>query len=41
MFKWISDLESKNININTSWLGDGQTSKLIIEHIKEFLNTEQ
>jgi len=36
VFQWISDVESGVKKMNTEWLGDGKTSKKIIEHLKAF-----
>ena len=34
--QWIMDLESGSYSIDSSWLGDGTTSKKVIQHLKEF-----
>jgi len=36
IFNWISSIESGAIKINSSWLGDGNTSVLIVNEIKKF-----
>ena len=36
VLQWISDVESGEKKMNTEWLGDGKTSKKIIEHLKTF-----
>lgn len=37
-FNYISDLQDKKIKMNTQWLGDGNTSQLIVDKIKELFN---
>lgn len=37
IFNWISDIESSKRIIDSSWLGNGDTSELIIQYIKEYL----
>lgn len=36
VFQWITDIETGIKVMKTDWLGDGQTSKKIIEHLKTF-----
>lgn len=36
VFDWIQDIENGQKTIDISWLGDGQTSKHITRHLKEF-----
>jgi len=36
VFDWIESIENKTISMNTDWLGDGQTSDLIVKHIHDF-----
>jgi UDP-N-acetylglucosamine 2-epimerase (non-hydrolysing) len=38
VFEWIECMESGAIRMDPSWLGDGQTSKQIVRHIREFFN---
>lgn len=38
IFDYINSIESGEKKINTDWLGDGNTSTLIIKQIKKFLN---
>ena len=37
-WEWISQIENKDLLIDTKWLGDGSTSELVIKHLKEFLS---
>lgn len=34
---WLSKIESKELTINIEWLGDGNTSNLVVEKIKKFI----
>lgn len=34
--KWLEDYENGKLKINTEWLGEGNTSELIINHLKEY-----
>ncbi len=36
-FKWIDDIENGHKNINVEWMGAGNTSSLIINHLSNFL----
>lgn len=36
-FKWLENIENKNIIPDLSWLGEGNTSTLITEKLKDFL----
>ena len=36
-FDYLEDIFSENIKIDVKWLGEGNTSKLVIEKLKEFL----
>jgi len=36
--KWIYDYENKNLQIDTTWLGNGNTSQKIIDGLIDFLN---
>jgi UDP-N-acetylglucosamine 2-epimerase len=36
IFSWISSIESGSIKINSSWLGDGNTSIHVVNEIKKF-----
>jgi UDP-N-acetylglucosamine 2-epimerase (non-hydrolysing) len=38
VYKWLEDIETGHKVIDTSWLGDGTTSKKIIEHLNEYFN---
>lgn len=38
LFKWLDDYENGIIEPNVGWLGDGNTSGLIIKHIKNYLD---
>lgn len=38
IFEWISSLENGNIKIDSTWLGEGNTSQLIVEEIDRFLS---
>lgn len=38
VFKWLDDIEHGVKNIDASWLGDGRTSKHVIEHLKHFFD---
>lgn len=37
-FEYIENIFSQKIDFDISWLGDGNTSKLVIEHLKTFLS---
>jgi UDP-N-acetylglucosamine 2-epimerase len=37
IFKWIELVEDEELKINISWLGTGNTSKIIVKEIKAFL----
>jgi len=37
IFEWIEIIENASVEINSKWLGDGNTSKLIIDKIIDFL----
>lgn len=37
LFEWIEDVDAGRIHMNTNWLGNGDTSELIINHLKTFL----
>ena len=37
IFYWIDKSFNNELEINTDWLGDGNTSKLIVETINEFI----
>lgn len=37
IFEWLENIETKQIKMNASWLGDGNTSKLIVSEINMFL----
>jgi len=41
IFKWIELLENNIIKMNTSWLGTGETSKLIVNEIIRFTNVKE
>lgn len=34
---WLSKIESKELTMNIEWLGDGNTSNLVVEKIKNFI----
>jgi UDP-N-acetylglucosamine 2-epimerase len=36
VFKWLEDIESGRKCIDSSWIGDGQTSKKIVQHLLDF-----
>jgi len=36
-WNWISKIENKDILVDVSWLGDGSTSELVLQKLKEFL----
>lgn len=36
IFEWLENIYSGSVKIDSSWLGEGNTSKLIIDKIKEF-----
>lgn len=36
VFQWIDDIENSRRVMNTEWLGNGQTSRRIVEHLKVF-----
>ena len=38
VFQWLDRIEKNEVKIDASWLGDGQTSKNIINHIHYFLS---
>lgn len=38
VFQWLEDIETGRKQIDTCWLGDGTTSRQIIEHLKIFFN---
>jgi UDP-N-acetylglucosamine 2-epimerase (non-hydrolysing) len=38
IFQWLDNIENKNITMDVSWLGTGDTSDLIIKHISNYLN---
>ena len=38
VFQWLEMHEKNEVKIDVSWLGDGQTSKSIINHINNFLS---
>lgn len=38
IFDWINMIENNELELKTDWLGDGNTSDLIIEHLNNFLN---
>ena len=33
---WLSNIFTNKININTNWLGKGETSNLIIKYLDDF-----
>ena len=37
VFDWLHSIETGNLQIDSSWLGDGTTSKRVIDEIKTFL----
>lgn len=37
VFEWLRQIEMGELAMNTEWLGDGKTSKIIIDGIREFL----
>lgn len=39
-FDWLDKVYNKNIKMNTKWLGEGNTSDLIIQKLKEYLNKD-
>jgi UDP-N-acetylglucosamine 2-epimerase (non-hydrolysing) len=41
VFQWINDIETGKKVMKTEWLGDGQTSKHVIEHLKTFFIEQQ
>ena len=38
VFEWIETIETGKKQIDTGWLGNGNTSKLIVNEIKRFLD---
>ena len=36
-WSWIQKIENKELQMDISWLGEGNTSELIIKHLKKFL----
>jgi UDP-N-acetylglucosamine 2-epimerase len=38
VYKWLDDIENNRLEIDSSWLGNGTTSKDILNHLKIFLN---
>ena len=36
-WNWISKIENKELSVDLTWLGDGSTSELVVEKLKEFL----
>jgi UDP-N-acetylglucosamine 2-epimerase (non-hydrolysing) len=38
IYNWLNDIEMGNKKIDGSWLGTGETSRLVIKHLKEFFN---
>ena len=34
---WLSKIESKELIMDVTWLGDGNTSQLVIEFLKDYL----
>jgi UDP-N-acetylglucosamine 2-epimerase len=38
VFKWLDDIENGIKHIDASWLGNGTTSKQVIEHLKQFFD---
>ena len=38
VFDWLTSLENGNIKIDSSWLGEGNTSQLIVDEIYRFLS---
>jgi Rps23 Pro-64 3,4-dihydroxylase Tpa1-like proline 4-hydroxylase len=41
IFDWIGQLEAGTLQMDTSWLGPGTTSRDIVRHLQEFLNSYQ
>lgn len=37
VFEWLNDIETEKKQMDSSWLGNGNTSHLIIEELKQFL----
>jgi len=37
VFSWLNEMETGKRIMNAAWLGDGQTSTRVIQHIQEFL----
>lgn len=40
VWKWLSRLETGELTMDPSWLGDGKTSETIIHHIQSFLEND-
>ncbi len=36
-WEWLSKIEKKELTMNIKWLGDGNTSELVVSQLKEFL----
>ena len=36
-WNWVSKIENKELDVDISWLGDGNTSEMVITKLKEFL----
>lgn len=39
IFEWINKIETNEIKIDSNWLGDGTTSKKIIEYMEQYFST--
>lgn len=39
-YEYLDNIINRKIHINTNWLGDGNTSKMVIENLKSFFNNE-
>lgn len=40
IFEWIKNINNSSITMNTDWLGNGNTSKLIVKEIYNYLNND-
>ena len=36
-WEWLSKIENKELTMDVKWLGDGNTSELVVSHLKKFL----
>jgi UDP-N-acetylglucosamine 2-epimerase len=40
VYSWLDDIETGRKYIDASWLGDGQTSSLVIKHLKDYFDMQ-